>query len=247
MQFNLMVPGKAVKNIIFASLGVWLVLQVLVENLFLSKAYITAWFGLTPMTTIESLFLWQIVTYMFLHSLNPMHVLFNMLGIWFFGSELEMRWGTKAFLMYYIFTGVGAAVLYIFGVLLFGVITGSEPAVYRQPVIGASGAVFAVLLAYGVLFGDRQIFLFGAFPMPAKYFVGIICLVEVVSLFTSGFSGGIANLAHLGGLVSGFVYLVVWTRMNQFQWRKTGQVRRSNLKLVINHDKKDKEDPKFWN
>lgn len=247
MQFNLMIPGRAVKRLIIASLAIWLVAQVLIENLFLSHPYVTAWFGLTPVTTIESLFLWQLGTYMFLHALNPMHVLFNMLSLWFFGSELEMRWGTRQFLTYYVVTGVGAAVIYILGVQIFGMITGAEPGVYRQPVVGASGAIFAILLAYGILFGDRQIYMFGAFPMPAKYFVCIIGLIEVVSLSTSGLTSGVANLAHLGGLVSGFIYLMLWTRFNQFKWRKTGETRR-NLKLVVNHDKKDdKGDPKYWN
>lgn len=246
MQFNLMIPGRAVKRIIIASLAIWLVAQVLVENLLLSDQYITRTFGLIPKTVMESLFLWQFVTYMFLHSLNPMHVLFNMLSLWFFGSELEMRWGTKQFITYYIVTGAGAAILYILGVAVYGIIMGHEPPVYRQPVIGASGSVFAILLAYGILFGDRQIYMFGAFPMPAKYFVMIIGLIEVVSLTTSGFSSGVANLAHLGGLLSGFIYLMVWTRFNQFKWRKTGDTRR-NLKLVVNRDKEDKSDPKYWN
>ena len=246
MQFNLMIPGKGVKNIIFASLAIWLVLQVILENLFLSQTYISTWFGLTPVTTIESLFVWQLGTYMFLHSLNPMHVLFNMLSLWFFGSELEMRWGTRQFVTYYVVTGVGAAILYILGVQVVGAILGQEPSVYRTTVVGASGAVFAILLAYAILFGDRPIYLFGAFPMPAKYFVGIIALIEVISLTTSGFAGGVANLAHLGGLVSGFIYLMLWTRLNQLKWRKTGQTRR-NLKLVVNHDKKEPTDPRYWN
>lgn len=246
MQFNLMIPGRAVKRIIIASLVIWLVALVLVENLFLSQPYITRTFGLIPKTVMESLFVWQVATYMFLHSLNPMHVLFNMLSLWFFGSELEMRWGTKQFFTYYVVTGIGAGVLYILGVAIYGMITGQEPPVYREPVVGASGAVFAILLAYGILFGDRQIYMFGAFPMPAKYFVMIIGLIEVVSLMTAGFSGGVANLAHLGGLVSGFLYLVFWTRFNQFRWRKTGETRR-NLKLVVNRDKADKSDPKYWN
>jgi membrane associated rhomboid family serine protease len=246
MQFNLMVPGTAVKRLMIANLAIWFVLQVMVENLFLSAPWITYYFGMRPQAVIENFYVWQLVTYMLLHSLNPMHILFNMLTLWFLGSELEMRWGTRQFLTYYFVTGIGAGIIYIFGVVLVGLISGKAPAVYDVPVVGASGAVFGLLLAYAILFGDRMIYFFGVFPIQARYFVAIIGFIEVITLMSVGFTSAVANLAHLGGIVMGFLYLVVWTRFNQFKWRKTGDVRR-NLKLVVNKDKDKDKGPRYWN
>ncbi|MCB9072389.1 MAG: rhomboid family intramembrane serine protease [Bdellovibrionaceae bacterium] len=247
MQFHLMIPGNAVKKLIIANLAIWLVLQLIVEKLFLGAPYITEYFGLRPDLVIERFFVWQFFTYILLHSMNPMHILFNMLTLWFLGSELEMRWGSRQFLTYYFVTGIGAGVIYIMGVVVAGLITGHAPAVYSVPVVGASGAVFGLLLAYAILFGDRMIYFFGAFPIQARYFVAIIGFIEVVTLLSVGFTGAVANLAHLGGIVVGFIYLMLWTRLNQFRWRKTGEARR-NLRLVINKDKDDRDGgPRYWN
>jgi len=245
MSFQLMVPRVVVKRLIIANLAIWLGLLIIVENLFLGSPWITLYFGLIPRTVIESFFVWQFVTYMFLHALNPMHVLFNMLSLWFFGSELELRWGSRLFLIYYLFSGVGAGLIYVIGLAAVGIAQGVEPMAYNQPVVGASGAVFGILLAYGVLFGDRVVYFFGAFPMQARVFVGIIALIEIISLLGSGFSGAIANLAHLGGFVSGAIFLFGWTRFQQAKWRKGGLSRR-NLKLIVNKDD-NPDGPKYWN
>lgn len=235
-----------VKKIVIVTVAVWLVAQVIVQDLLLSTDYIGPWLALTPSTVVESLALWQLVTYIFLHASTPLHIIFNMLNLWFFGSELELRWGSRQFLSYYLVTGIGAGIIYVTGVLIYSIIKGAPPAVYDVPIVGASGSIFGLLLAYGVLFGDRQIYFFGVFPMQAKYMVAIIALMEAITLKNSGLSSSVANLAHLGGLVSGFIYLMIWTRFNQFRWRKTGETRR-NLKLVVNRDKDEKGGPKYWN
>lgn len=244
--FQLMSPGPVVKKLIIANVAIWLILQVVIERLILSTPYITIYFGLIPKTVIESFFLWQFVSYMFLHALNPMHVLFNMLSLWFFGSELEMRWGSKLFFTYYLVCGVGAGLFYVFGISVYGLIQGREPSVYMEPVIGASGAVFGLLLAYGVLFGERFIYFFGAFPIKAKFFVLIIGVVELISLLGSGLNGAVANLAHLGGIISGALFLFCWTRLQQNRWRKGGSSRR-NLKLVVNKQDTPSDGPRYWN
>ncbi len=244
VSFQINSPTPAVKKLIIINLAIWVVLLVILENLILSEPYITMYFGLIPQTMIENFFVWQPVTYMFLHSLNPMHVLFNMMTLWFFGTELEQKWGQRLFLIYYFFTGIGAAFFYLFGVALVGTIKGMAPIVYTQPVVGASGAVFGILLAYALLFGDRTIYFFGAFPIKAKYFVGIIGTIEVISLLTQGLTGAIANLAHIGGLVSGMIFLFVYTKFQQTKWKKGGSMR-SKLKLVVNRD--EPKEPKFWN
>jgi membrane associated rhomboid family serine protease len=244
MSFQIASPTPAVKKLMIINLTIWVVFLVIIENLILSEPYITMYFGLIPQTMIENFFAWQPVTYMFLHSLNPMHVLFNMMTLWFFGTELEAKWGQRLFLIYYFFTGIGAAFFYLLGVALVGMIKGMAPIVYTQPVVGASGAVFGILLAYALLFGERTIYFFGAFPIKAKYFVAIIGTIEVISLLTQGLTGAIANLAHIGGLVSGMIFLFVWTKYQQTKWKKGGGVR-GKLKLVVNRE--EPKEPKFWN
>lgn len=244
LAFQMSGPTPAVKKLIIINLAIWIFLLVILENLILRQPYITMYFGLIPQTMIENFFFWQPVTYMFLHALSPMHILFNMMSLWFFGSELEQRWGQKLFLIYYFFTGIGAALFYLLGVALVGMVKGMAPIVYTQPVVGASGAVFGILLAYGLLFGDRTIYFFGAFPMLAKHFVAIIGTVEVISLLANGLTGAIANLAHIGGLVSGMIFLFIYTKLQQQRFKK-GSGGRGKLKLVVNRE--DPKEPKFWN
>jgi membrane associated rhomboid family serine protease len=254
-QFQVTPISPLVKKLIILNVGIWFFLQLIIENLFFSQGTITNYFSFTPQLTIENFFIWQPFTYMFLHSTNVFHVLLNMISLWFFGSELEYRWGSRQFLYYYLTCGVGAAVIYLLGVILLGLIQGVEPSVYRVPVLGASGAVFGTLLAYGILFGDRVIYFFGVFPMKARYFIMVIGGIEVISLLSSGMGGTqVANLAHIGGLITGYFYLLVWTRWQQGRWRgsKNSKARR-NLRLVVNNkdqdqeQKSDSDGPKYWN
>ena len=148
---------------------------------------------------LESLWLWQPVTYMFLHD-GPIHILFNMLGIWMFGVELERMWGTKFFVRYYAITGIGAGLTVIAaGLLPF---EATEPA-YRAVTIGASGALYGLLMAFAIYFPDRPILMFLIFPVPAKYFVMIVGGLA----FLSAPGSQVSEAAHLGGLVFGYFYL----------------------------------------
>ncbi len=240
-----------VKKLIIITVGVWVLLQLILENLILSENTITTLFGFTPKYVFEHFQVWQLFTYMFLHSENVFHILVNMISLWFFGSELEFRWGARKFLRYYLICGVGAALIYLFGVVILFFIKDSPPMVYVIPVIGASGAVFGILLAYAILFGDRVIYFFGVFPMQARYFIVLIAGVEMVSLLSSGMGGsGVANLAHLGGIVTGYIYLVLWSQSEKAG--RTGSSQKSkarrNLRLVVdNEKKKSDEGPKYWN
>jgi membrane associated rhomboid family serine protease len=174
-----------------------------------------------------------------------------MLLLWFIGSELEQRWGSKFFTIYYLVCGVGAAVLYTLGMGIYAAVTGQQTGLYI-PVVGASGAIFGLLLAYGIIFGERVIYFFMVFPMKAKFFVLIMALVEFANLITSSTEGSeVAYLAHLGGIVTGYIFLVSYTRFQRFQWnKKTVQKHKGrNLKLVVDNDKSDSppDGPKYWN
>ncbi len=163
---------------------------------------ITDHLGLVPKDVIERGWLWQPMTYMFLHA-NPFHILFNMLGIWMFGVELERMWGTKFFLKYYAITGLGAALTTILVALIPYAATAQT---YDVNTIGASGALYGLLVAYALYFPDRPILMFLLFPVPAKFFVIIIGAISFLSSAGVG-PRGIAHAAHLGGILFGYLYL----------------------------------------
>jgi membrane associated rhomboid family serine protease len=187
-------PGPitpAVKAIIWANIALFVV------SLFYRD--IIHYLGLTPAAVLQWGWIWQPATYMFLHA-GAMHILFNMLGVWMFGVELERMWGTRFFARYYAITGVGAGLTAI-GASLLPV--DALQATYALPTIGASGALYGLLLAFAVYFPDRPILMFLLFPIPAKYFVMI--LGALAFLVSPG--SQVSNSAHLGGLLFGYVYL----------------------------------------
>jgi len=187
-------PGPvspAVKWIILANVAMFLLTQLYEP--------IVPLLGLRPQAVIERGWIWQPATYMFLHG-GLFHILFNMLGIWMFGTELERMWGTNLFLRFYAITGIGAGL----SVLLVGLLPFESTAMtYFVPTIGASGALYGLLMAFAMYFPDRPILMFLLFPVPAKYFVLIIGAIA----FVSGPGGQVSNTAHLGGLVFGYLYL----------------------------------------
>jgi membrane associated rhomboid family serine protease len=162
---------------------------------------IIEYLGLSPELVLERQWIWQTVTYLFLHG-SPVHILFNMLGIWMFGVELERRydWGTRGFLKYYAITGIGAGLtVIVVGLLPFA----ATAPTYSAITIGASGALFGLLVAYAYYYPDRPILLFLLFPIPAKYFVMIVGAMA----FLSAPGNQVSEAAHLGGLVVGYLYL----------------------------------------
>jgi membrane associated rhomboid family serine protease len=156
--------------------------------------------GLSPQAVFEQLAVWQPFTYMFLHSTGGVgHILINMLSLWMFGTELERTWGTRFFTKYYLITGVGAAA----ASLLLSFWVGS---IYSSVTVGASGAIYGLLLGYGLYFPHRPIYLYFIFPIPARLFVVIVGAIAFLSAM-GGPGGGVAHSAHLGGLVVGYLYL----------------------------------------
>ncbi|MFN7728969.1 MAG: rhomboid family intramembrane serine protease [Bdellovibrio sp.] len=247
-QIGINLPfSLTMKVLIGLNLGMWLLGQVLLEKytgLPVSKAL-----ALHPGKVILDGTAWQLVTYMFLHSMQVTHLVLNMLMLWFMGAELEQKWGRNFFLIYYFASGVGSAILYTAGVWAYYWATGSSMGL-AIPVVGASGAIFGLMLAYGILFGERTIHFMMIFPMKAKYFVMILAGIEIMSMLSSGTGGGeVAHLAHLGGLVSGYIALLVLTVWSRRQ--KTGKTKKkgTQLRLVVDNesDAKSKKDPQYWN
>ncbi|HTO94127.1 MAG TPA: rhomboid family intramembrane serine protease [Bacteroidota bacterium] len=144
---------------------------------------------------------WQLITYMFLHG-GFWHIFFNMLMLWMFGMELEYTWGSAKFLTYYLLCGVGAGVANLLVAPLLGQVA---------PTVGASGAIFGVLIAFGMLWPDRPIYVYFLLPIRAKYFIAASIAIELFTGIT-GSSDGVAHVAHLGGAAVGFLYIVAQRR-----------------------------------
>jgi membrane associated rhomboid family serine protease len=156
--------------------------------------------GLVPMLVLHKFWVWQLATYLFLHA-GIFHLLFNMLALWMFGAELERIWGTRYFLKFYFLTGIGAGALtVIFSLLPFDF----ARLVQGTVIVGASGAIYGLLLAYAMYFPDRPILLI-VFWVPAKWCVAILGAIALFSSLSD--SGGVANATHLGGLLIGYLLL----------------------------------------
>ncbi|MCH2240616.1 MAG: rhomboid family intramembrane serine protease [Aquabacterium sp.] len=170
---------------------------------------LTTLFALWPVGT--SLFLpWQLVTYAFLHG-SLGHLFFNMLGLWMFGSELEQLWGRTRYLQFYFASVLTAAVAQL-------VVTGLAGS--NAPTVGASGALFGLLLAYGMLFPNRMIMpLFPPIPMRAKVFVALYGGLELL-LGVFGNGSGVAHFAHLGGMLGGWLMIRYWRGQPPFGSRR---------------------------
>jgi membrane associated rhomboid family serine protease len=169
----------------------------------LAPYFMMTWFPLWPLGSENPSFMpWQILTYGFLHDLNSLrHILFNMFGLWMFGRDLERLMGAQRFLTYYLTCVIGAGLVQ----LIVAAVQGGS-----YPTLGASGGVFGILLAYAMAFPNRTVMLlFPPIPMKAKYFVLGYGILELY-LGLSGRAPGVANFAHLGGMLFGFILLQYW-------------------------------------
>jgi len=212
-QFQVAPFTRAIKWLVIVNVLIWFVFQVLAESFF--RIPVTSFLAMTPSGVLFEYKIWELFTYMFAHSTQVTHILFNMLMLWFFGSELEQKWGSRRFLIYYFATGIGAALIYILGNALYAYVTQDAKSLV-VPVIGASGALFGVMVAYGILFGDRTVYFLMLFPMKARIFVALMGMIEFSNLITSHSTGReVAYLAHLGGILSGLIFFGV-----QKWWKK---------------------------
>lgn len=182
--------------------------------------------GLTPANFWRG-YIWQPVTYMFLHG-GIFHLLFNMFVLWMFGTTLESTWGSRRFLTFYFICGTGAG-------LLNAAITPFSPV----PTVGSSGAIYGLLMAFGILFPNQFIYIWGIFPVRAKYFVIGIGLIELVTAMGIAQSG-IAHFAHLGGMLFGFVYMK-WGDLRRFLSGRQNEKRRMRHLKVVWDREREKE------
>jgi len=175
-----------------------------VKLLAISPTAVYQLFGLTPRLVFTKLFLWQPLTYMFLHA-DFMHLFFNMLMMWFLGNAMETVWGPRRFLKYYIVCGLG-------GALFSAIFTFNGP-----PVVGASGAVFGLYIAYAMVFPDSYVFVYFIAPVKAKYLVAFLAGLQLL-LGIAG-STGIAYFAHLGGMAAGLLFFREEVKASRF-WKR---------------------------
>jgi membrane associated rhomboid family serine protease len=195
------------------------------------RAYPNILLGLVPSLVIHRLFVWQLFTYLFLHG-GWFHIIFNLFALWMFGADLESLWGSKRFLFYFFLTGIGAG---LFCVVL-------QPS-SQIPTIGCSGGIFGLLLAYGMIFPDRPIYLYMIIPIKAKWFVLIMGVIEFVASYSDAGSG-VSHVAHLGGMLFGFLYLrggslpFRW-QLQYHEWRRA-RLRRKFEVYMRDQERKDK-------
>ncbi|UCH64100.1 MAG: rhomboid family intramembrane serine protease [Fidelibacterota bacterium] len=192
-----------IRSLIIINLAIWgLVTLTDTSRLFFPL------FGLVPRLVWSRFMIWQPFTYMFLHA-GFWHVALNMLVLWMFGSELEREWGRTSFLRYYFVTGVGAGLVTVLFSLNSAI-----------PVVGASGAIYGVLLAYGLAYPNREVYLYFMFPVKVKYVVGFLAIMAFWASFIQSGGSNISHISHLSGMVIGWIYLrsgwrSTWYRLGQ--------------------------------
>jgi membrane associated rhomboid family serine protease len=187
---------------------------VFVATLLLGRGFVFDWFAFQPTRIFFRP--WGVLTYMFVHG-GLMHLAMNMLMLFFFGSPLESRWGRQEFLKFYVICGLGGVVMsYLF---------------LPAAVVGASAAVYGIMLAFAMNWPDSPIYVFGIFPVKAKYLVGFMFVLSLLNAVEAS-GGGVAHFAHLGGLVTGFIYLKSdWQVARRFQ-RLRNTTRRRRMAIV---------------
>src|SRR5579871_2240150 len=191
------VPGfpKGVKWLLISNVAVFLI------GFFAQLAQLDGplrYLPLVPVAVVKDFFVWQLATYMFLHA-GFGHILWNMLALWMFGADLETAWGTRRFMQFYFFCGIGAGVCVVIAnyVLPWG-----NPVL---PTIGSSGAIFGILMAYAMLYPNRTMLFGFLIPIQVKWFVLIVGVIAFLSSFQA--NTGVSEFAHLGGLLFGYLFL----------------------------------------
>jgi len=191
--------------------------------------YLAVFLGLNSFLVLKGM-VWQPVTYMFLHY-DPIHLIFNMFALWMFGSSIEAAWGAREFLKYYFFTGIAAGLCSLATSLGVNVTT-----------IGASGAIFGLLVAFGMVYPDARVLAFFLFPMRARNFVLLFAGLELwMTLGVGPRAGGVARFAHLGGMLFGYLYIKFGDRVN------LSLPRIPRIRFNVRSRKGSRKEPDTWN
>jgi len=201
-------PG--VRIILFINVGVFIAQYTIIVLLGFYEEF-TLLFCQIPYYAVIKYQIWRFITYMFLHG-GGMHLIFNMLALWFFAPRLEMRWGTRGFLKFYFICGIGAGFVHAAYTLLLGqrvVLETGTVVRGMEAMVGASGAIYGILLAYALYWPNETVLLNFFIPMKVKYMVLLFGVFEFFG--TVGPSGsGVSHITHLGGLLVAFLYLQGW-------------------------------------
>jgi membrane associated rhomboid family serine protease len=235
----------AVKVIVIACSAVYL-FEALLYLIFGARVYyqFTLWFGLVPEGVIPGLRIWQPFTYLFVHDIfykPPLHLLLNMFMLWMFGRELEVLWGKRRFYTYFFLTGVGAGVINVI-IKAIPVFFGRPP--FEIPTIGASGAIFGILMANAVLFPDRQIYLI-PFPITIAMRPYVAVMAGIEFFATLGIGGdGVSHVCHLSGMLVGYLYLRRGTFLYRLRNSYTDwKTQRTKKRFEVYMNKQKKEPP----
>jgi membrane associated rhomboid family serine protease len=224
-----MTPG--VKWLMILNGGIFLIQQI--AGL-VAPNMLEAVFGVSHDGFIGSFMIWQPFTYMFLHG-GWMHIFFNLLALWMFAGELELVWGRTKFIRYYMLSGLGAGLFIAFMNYIAFLKYGSSAVT-----IGASGAIYAILLAYAVLWPNREVLLYFLIPVKIKYLVIAFGLMEFFGTLSSssGTGGNISHIGHLGGIISGFILIKLMRRPAVSGQNKISFFENLNKKNRLNAKKK---------
>src|SRR5215467_5860745 len=235
-------PG--VKILLIANFAVF-ILEAFVSYLGGKTGYesLLKWFGLVPSGVVPGLRIWQPVTYMFLHDVGYIwHIVVNMFMLWMFGRELELVWGRSRFLHYYFLTGVGAGLINVIVKLAPALVGRGIPDSAYIPTIGASGAIFGILVACAILFPDRRVYII-PFPVAISMRTVVIAMTVLTFLGTLGLGGDrVSHICHLGGLLVGYIYLrrgsfLYGLRNSVSDWQQKRTRRR--FQVYLNKHRKD--------
>jgi membrane associated rhomboid family serine protease len=189
-----------IKNLLIINVVVFF-LQMLANNLMLGGKplwyVLNLWFALNPISDGFNFQIWQLVTYQFMHG-GFGHLFFNMFALWMFGARIENIMGSRKFLSFYLLSGVCAGILHLF---LSPLLSGTEAVT-----IGASGSIYGVMIAFGLIYPDEPIYLYFIIPIKAKYLIGFMIVIEFLAIDSA--SSNVAHLAHLGGALAGFLFIM---------------------------------------
>ena len=188
------------------------------------RGFLVQWFALTPGAVTSGL-IWQLASYMWLHG-GLGHIFFNMLLLWMFSGDLERQWGSRAWLRYYVICGIGGGV----AIFLQGLFRNPS-----LPTLGASGALYGMIMAYGIVFAERRVLFMMLFPMKARTFAMIFFFFALYYNFAA-VPDGVSHIGHLGGALTGLIYLKRLWRVDRLFKELRWRYQRRRFKVMMGDD-----------